>query len=714
MATAGPPTGTPDTDRAGLRRSLRLGFLIALSLAAPATAGAAGPPSVPTTWVTGVTSTSAVLRAELDPEGLSTRYHFEYLTLAAFETNLNGGHEGFAGAAKAPAPDAGVGSGNAPVGVSFTLSAPVNPLAPDTAYRYRAVASSAAGTAAGPVRLLRTRPAGAPPGLADGRAWEMVSPVDKGGGAVARPGGLFGGGEIQAAAAGGALTFSSATSFADPAAAPPVSQYLSSRGAGGWSTANISGPLEPGGYGDRPDGAPFRLFSADLGRGLMLDGRLCAVEGTCSPSYSLWSGGSFQPLPGLPGLRFEGATADLGHAVFGADEGLYEWSGGALEQISAVPAALAAPTGAISDDGSRIYFSLLEDGPMYLYEAGAGARQVPETVGGGAAFQAASADGSLAYFIAGGELYRYSAAAATSTPIAAGVPGVLAVSRDGSRVYYQDAAGLELWQAGTVRQIAPGPEASIPGDSPPAIGSARITADGAVLAFLSAAPIGEYDNLDSNTGLPDTEVYVYDALTESLTCASCNPAGERPGGSASIPGALVNGTTTAYRPRALGADGRRLFFETADGLLTSDTNSAVDVYEWEALGEGSCNEAPGCVRLVSGGHGEGGIFLDASADGADVFFLTGDSLVASDPGSIDAYDARVGGGFAEPEQPIACSGDACQPLPSPPEDPTAGTSAAGPGNPPPHFEKERRRRKHHHRKHRRHHRKHHPHRKRHR
>lgn len=693
----------------GLRISLCLWCLVALNLAAPATADASGAPAIPSTWVTGVTSSSAVLRAEIDPEALSTHYHFEYLTLAAFEANLEGGQEGFAGAAKAPAPDAGVGSGNSPVGVSFTLSAPVNPLAPGTAYRYRAVASNAAGIAAGPVRLLRTRPAGALPGLADGRAWEMVSPVDKGGGAVARPGGLFGGGEIQAAAGGGALTFSSATSFADPAAAPPVSQYLSRRGPGGWSTANISGPLEPGGYGDRPDGAPFRLFSADLGRGLMLDGRRCAVEETCSPSYSLWSGGSFQSLPSLPGLRFEGATADLDHAVFGADDGLYEWSGGALEQISAVPAALAAPSGAISDDGSRIYFSLLEDGPIYLYEAGAGAGPVPETIGG-AAFQAASADGSLAYFIAGAELYRYSAAAGTSTPIASGVAGVLAVSADGSRVYYQDAAGLELWQAGTVRQIAPGPEASLPGDTPPATASARITADGAVLAFLSAAPIGEYDNLDSSTGLPDTELYVYDAPTESLACASCNLAGERPGGSASIPGALVNGTTTAYRPRALSADGRRLFFETADDLLSSDTNSAVDVYEWEAVGEGSCNEAPGCVRLVSGGHGEGGTFLDASADGADVFFLTGDSLIASDPGSIDAYDARVGGGFVEPELPIACSGDACQALPSPPEDPAAGTSAAGSGNPPPHYAKERR----HHRRHHRHRQRHHRHRKGHR
>jgi hypothetical protein len=657
--------------------------------------------------VTNVTSSSAVLRAEIDPEGSSTRYHFEYLTLAAYEANLDAGREAFSAAAKAPATEAGAGSGSAPVAISFTLSGPVNPLLPGTAYRYRAVAANEAGPAAGPVRALRTRSAGPPPGLADGRGWELVSPVDKGGGSIAAPGALFGGGAIQAAAGGGALTYGSATAFDDPVSAPPASQYLSTRGAGGWSTTVISGHLEPGGYDDRPDGVPFRLFSAGLERGLMLDGNRCAVQGTCPPTYSLWSGSSFQSVPGASGLRFEGATADLQHAVFGTDDGLYGWSGGALEQISAVPATLAAPIGAISEDGARVYYSLPEDGPVYLHEAGAGARLLPETAGGAVAFQASSADGSLAYFIRSGQLFRYSAAAETSTPIASGLVGVLAVSPDGSRVYYQDAGGLQLWHEGAVHEIAPGADATLPSDYPPATATVRLGgAGGTVLAFLSAAPIGEFDNNDAETGLPDTELYLYDAGADSLLCTSCNPTGERPAGSASIPGALVNGTTTAYRPRALSANGRRLFFESDDALLVGDTNARADVYEWEAQGEGSCSEAPGCVSLVSSGRGAGGTFLDASADGADAFFLTGDSLVASDPGSIDAYDARVGGGLPEPQQPIPCSGDACQPLPSPPEDPAPGTSVEGPGNPPPHYVKERHRRHHKH-KHRRrgHHRK---------
>jgi hypothetical protein len=689
-------------------QELRVRTLAAISLAVVALAGAedadaAGQPTIPAAWVADVTTTSAVLWAEVDPEGSTTRYHFDYLTEAAYEANLAAGGEGFEGARAVPSLNGlGIGAGSAAVSVSFALTAPNNTLTPATAYRFRAVAVNAAGTEVSTAHLLRTRGTGAPPGLPDGRAWELVSPVDKGGGAVAGPGQLFGGGDIQAAAGGGALTFGSATAFAGPVAAPPVSQYLSVRGAAGWSTENLSPPTESGGYGDLPDGAPFRVFSPDLGRGVMLNGNRCAVEGSCPPSYSLWSAGSLQALPTRAGLRLEGASPDLHHLVFGAEGGLYEWGGAELEQISAGPAVLAAPIGAVSEDGSRIYYVHLEDGPIELYEAGVGGRPVPETIGGAAEFQAASADGTIAYFTGGGgQLFRYSAATEASTPIVSGVVGVLAVSRDGSRVYYQDGDGLEAWHEGDVRQIAAGADAAPPSDYPPATATARLSSDGTVLAFLSAAPIGGFDNTDTETGLPDSEVYVYDAGAESLLCVSCNPTGERPAGSATIPGALVNGSAALYRPRALSTDGRRLFFTTTDAPVGGDTNSSADVYQWEAQGKGGCAEAPGCINPISAGRGEGGRFLDASADGADVFFLTGDSLVGVDPGSIDAYDARVGGGIAEAQSPIPCSGDACQPLPSPPEDPTAGSSVTAAPNPPPKYAKERRHHRHRH-KHRRH------------
>ena len=132
----------------------------------------------------------------------------------------------------------------------------------------------------------------------------------------------------------------------------------------------------------------------------------------------------------------------------------------------------------------------------------------------------------------------------------------------------------------------------------------------------------------------------------------------------------------------LSTSGNRVFFESSDDLAPGDTDSRPDVYEWEAQGEGNCATAPGCQSLISGGREGGASFLDASADGSDVYFLTEESLVRSDPGSIDVYDARAGGGFPEPETPLACLADACQQLPAPPEDPTPGTLAPNSGNPP--------------------------------
>jgi hypothetical protein len=323
-------------------------------------------------------------------------------------------------------------------------------------------------------------------------------------------------------------------------------------------------------------------------------------------------------------------------------------------------------------------------------------------------FQTASGDGSVAFLLVAGHLYRYLAATNTAVDLTPGgeVKGVLGASAEGNRVYFQDSAGLELWEEGATRLVAAGAATTLASDYPPATGTARVSADGRILAFLSAAELAGYDNLDAGTGTRDTELYLYDADgAGTLICASCNPTGERPRGSASIPGAEVNGTTTAYRPRVLSSDGRRLVFDSSDRLVVADTNSRPDVYQWEAQGEGSCAVSAGCVDLISSGRSaDGARFLDAGADGNDVFFLTGESLVSRDPGSIDVYDARVGGGLPEPQPPIPCIGDACQALPSAPDDPTAGTLVPNAGNPPLRIVKERRRHRHHrkHRKHRRH------------
>ena len=61
--------------------------LCAAVLFSPAAASAAGPPLIEASWVTGVTATGANLRAEIEPNGFSTTYRFEYITEAAYQAN---------------------------------------------------------------------------------------------------------------------------------------------------------------------------------------------------------------------------------------------------------------------------------------------------------------------------------------------------------------------------------------------------------------------------------------------------------------------------------------------------------------------------------------------------------------------------------------------------------------------------------------------------
>ena len=705
----------------------------ALALAVVAPAQAAGPPQLTATWTTGVAATSASLHAEANPEGLPTTLRFEYLTQGAYEANLGAGKEGFAGATRSPASGGtSLGSGEA---VTEALRQ-IGSLTPNTSYRYRAVLSNSAAPQGviGPEHAFTTQQSGALFALPDDRGWEMVSPVDKNGGAVQGPGQNFGGGLLQAAAQGAEVTYSSASSFGQGAqGAPAASQYLGAREGGGWSTLNASAPQRSGAEPAPGAGVPYRLFSEDLSEALLFSGGDClSPGGGCAdpsppapgsgapPGYQDYylrdsSSGAFgaliteanAPALSVPAEAFEvrlaGASADLAQVVLSscakltpeASEGcagggpnLYRWSAGALSPVNQglSDAHLAAPSGAISADGSRVYFSATEDADLYLHEG-----SQTKLVSAGGSFQTASADGAVAFFTKAAHLYRYRSQTEETTDLtpAGEVQGVLGASADGAYLYYETASGLRLWHEGTTSTVASQADAL---DWPPSTGAARVSPDGAELLFSSSAPLTGFDNADAASKQPDAELFLYDAASKQLSCVSCNPTNERPSGSSSVPGAISNGVgeeaTQAYKPRVLAASGQRVFFDSNDALALQDTNNRPDVYEWEAQGQGACARAGGCIGLISSGRdGEASSFIDASAAGGDVFFLTAASLVPSDPGSYDLYDAREGGGFPLPPSPIPCEADSCQALPSEPEDPTPGTLVAGDPNPPLHFVK---------------------------
>jgi hypothetical protein len=708
-------------------------------LAFPAAAMAEGP-GLGEIWVTDVSTGSATFHGEIDPEEEETTYRFEYATDQVFQ------EKGFTGAAKAPAGGAAsAGSGSGTVLVSQHVSA----LRAGTLYHYRLTATNGSGVAVSePPRTFSTQEIGAALALPDNRGWEMVSPAEKNGGAVQSPGQIHGGGVLQAAATGtGAVTYSSAASFGgyEALGAPPASQYISRRTGSGWSTQNLTPPVVSGSYGNEPNGVPYQLFSTDLTRGVLLNGIHCRGEGSGCPVANPPLPGSGAPAGyqdyylrdnengtytavvtaanaelGLGAdefdLAFAGASTDLRHLVLstcaaltpGATEvpgaegcdptqpNLYEYSGGTLTLVNVAPGAtLAAPAGAVSADGSRVYFA--EAGNLYLHEGGS-IHQLDQAQGGGGTFQAATPSGAFALFTKSGHLYRYDAGTHSATDLTpgGGVTGVLGASESGGVAYYQDATGLHEWDEGTTTAVSSGAEAALASDSPPATGTARVSGDGNRLLFLSKESLTGYDNRDAATGQPDSEVFLWSAPGKTLSCLSCNPTNERPIGPSTIRGAYANGSaedaspgeivTDAYKPQNLTPGANRVFFESGDALVALDTNAAFDVYQWEAQGTGSCTKVGGCLSLISSGRDpQGATFADATETGDDAFFLTSSSLVSGDPGSRDIYDARVGGGFPVPSPPIPCEGDACAPLPPAPEDPSVGTIVPGSGNPPVHF-----------------------------
>ncbi len=253
--------------------------------------------------------------------------------------------------------------------------------------------------------------------------------------------------------------------------------------------------------------------------------------------------------------------------------------------------------------------------------------------------------------------------------------------------------------------------------------AARVSADGKTLLFRSKRKLTAYNNqgaicasdINDKVVLPGpcAEIYRYN-IDDGLRCVSCNPTGAPPSWPARLtqfaPGNGVPNITTSARLRNLSADGKRIFFESADKLVAADTNgdsgcpqvrvaasggrtpACLDVYEWEADGSGSCHsfaQNGGCLYLISAGTGsEPSLFLDASVSGDDAFFFTRDRLVPQDTDGIrDVYDASVDGGLDAQHAvaPAQCDGDTCREgAGSPSDSPTAGTAAfQGAGNQPP-------------------------------
>jgi len=333
----------------------------------------AGAPFVSALTAQNLSSSSAQLSAQIDPDGADTHYYFQYGTVSCVSDP--------SACTDMPAPP------GTDLGAAFSDQRAVvelHGLKSSTTYYYRVIASNAHGQSEGAETFgsITTLPS-AEGLLPDGRAWEMVSPAEKDGSGIEplrREGGL-----IQASEDGGAIAYiANGPIVAEPEGnrAPYPTQALATRGTAGWSSRQIVTPRTTG-EGFIPGEAPeYRAFSPDLSQGLVqpdiasqepLEQPPLAPGATEKTIYLRdSSSGSFLPLvtPAIDTagtsfggkLEFEGATPDLGHVVLssqvplisGTPAGLYEWQAGMLEPVSILPDGAPAIEPGLSEEGATL------------------------------------------------------------------------------------------------------------------------------------------------------------------------------------------------------------------------------------------------------------------------------------------------------------------------------------------------------------------------
>jgi sugar lactone lactonase YvrE len=736
-----------------------------------------GLPKIEGSFVTQVSLDSASVEGLVNPNGgpnaaVGTTYAVEFVSQADFEASE------YANATRIPLGGEAIGSGTEDVKVKQQLSG----LSAFTTYHFRIVAENEAGEEQGTDKTFTTF-IGQGAGLPDGRVYEQVTPVEKNG--AAPTGGRS---AVQASLDGGGITYVSGGVIPGGDGAQEYPAYLASRGAD-WTTQGLLPPANAGAVG-RVLGWSEDLTQAYVTLASKSEAPVDFLqrESATHSMRTIATEGGEDPLISF---IYVGAAEDSSTVVFESDTVLYPggatkafntyaWNqvSGELSLVGVFNTGLVPTKGSlagsnqttehthytqaqrtVSSDGSRVFFSDVASGQLYLrqnptlpqseldggghcteaamactIQVSASQRAVPDPKGKNPAiFWSASTDGSKAFFTSpgkltddattgpndeGNDLYRYDVESEELTDLTpdagdtagAEVRGVLGTSDDGSYVYFaangvlaagatqgdctlagfgsagNGACNLYLWHNGSVAFVA-----RLRNDnanwstrvSPEK--TSRISPDGQTLLFGSREKLTVYDNGE----VP--ELYLYRAPSAAVSCVSCSPTGQAPLGAATLR-SIAQKTYVNPAPsltRNLSVDGDRVFFETADKLVASDSNGIQDVYEWEAKGSGSCeSEAQngGCLYLLSSGTSpEPSYFGDAGANGDDAFIFTVQPLVGQDKDQIvDIYDARVGGGIASQNSPtpVPCEGEACKgPLSAPPATQSPGSAGfSGPGN----------------------------------
>ena len=529
-----------------------------------------------------------------------------------------------------------------------TVSARLSGLAPATRYSYRFVAEGIQGadtyTSYGKEQGFTT-PLAAGFSPADSRAWEMVSPAEKHGGAISLP--YQGEAQIQAAADGEAVAYLSAGSIEarpEGARAPERSSVISRRGVGGqWGSRDIATPNASFVGGSVGFGSEYRLFGPELATALVTPHSEAPLAPAASertpyvrantdpPAYTpLLSACPAAPAPcpaaiaeaaDVPaGTEFgsgyaaaesaahvEGATAGLEHVVLRSEAPL----------VAGVCHEVAPETGRWSDSGCSEADAKHEgdwEGPgeaLYEWSAAAPAAQRLRALSakpgdeGGAVVRARLGSG-------GGSVRG-------------------AISGEGSRVFWS--------------------------------------------ALSGSIPSGLY--LRSNATEPQSALDGEGACTEPSRACTIRLDSEREG-------AFGSGAVYPLFQGA-SADGTVAFFTDTRNLTPDANESGADLYRWQAPGSGACEEPEGCLSDLSATHEiesaeVQGLLAGMSKDASRAYFLAkgvlaGENAAGASPlpgqpnlylweagagtrfiATLGAGDSHDWGGFASELPPLASPG----------------------------------------------------------
>lgn len=463
----------------GATGSISLSFTTALfALLVPSALAAS--PTITSTSFSHITSNSAQLEAEVNPEGRATLYRFEYgssdcsaepdpcTTLPSLEGTLSSG-------ANFPEP---------------LPPAQLSGLVPGATYHFRLIAESSKGVTKGPDRTFTTylpQPAspqcsndavfreGKPSALLpDCRAYEQASAVDKNGAdANGAPD------QVQTSTDGDAITFFSPAGLPGAIGAQEFETYLARRGPDGWLSQGVYPPASAGpvarNAGWTPDLSQFFSNVGDSFNGPWVFRLRSSADESFSPVASGGEKESFLAGASTDGsvVYFQSESQLLPQAIAGklnlyawdrvtkalslagvlADSacgsppcvppggsfaGPYAWFEGESHASKAGPRYYVQGEHAVSNDGSKVYFT--SEGQIYLREGATGStpktaqvsasRRTPADPNGGrpAAFMAATPDGSHAFFTSAEKLTDN----ATTGPEITAPPTIARAGIDGS------------------------------------------------------------------------------------------------------------------------------------------------------------------------------------------------------------------------------------------------------------------------------------------